>query len=184
MGEEAFRTFEEPVASPDGTVYTATACGRLMSDGRWEGWIEFEPETGWPILRSRRETTQPDRASIAGWASRLGHVYLEGALERALDIERPRPRLAVPIRRPHFDGPAPPRGSPVTPDDAALNPFLTYRAGIDELTRALRRLSAAELRTMIRAYDLDPAQRLDIEALDRGALVELVLGSVTERLGT
>jgi len=39
-------------------------------------------------MRTPRETTQPNRACTAYWASGLTHVYLDGALRRAVD-ERP-----------------------------------------------------------------------------------------------
>jgi hypothetical protein len=55
-----------------------------MPDGLWEGWIEFIPTDGGAPLRSRRETTQPNRDDAVYWATGLTPVYLEGALERAL----------------------------------------------------------------------------------------------------
>jgi hypothetical protein len=72
-----------PLSTRDGRRYTARACGRERSDARWEGWLEFVPDDGTEVLRTPRETTQPNLADLRYWASGLTPVYLEGALERA-----------------------------------------------------------------------------------------------------
>lgn len=64
-----------------------------MEDGLWEGWIEFLPDDGSPVLRSRRETVQSNRETAIYWATGLSPVYLEGALARTL---APPPRPAPP----------------------------------------------------------------------------------------
>jgi hypothetical protein len=52
--------------------------------GTWIGWIEFHPvEPGPPILRTRSETSQPDRKALDYWAGGLEPLYMEGAFERA-----------------------------------------------------------------------------------------------------
>ena len=79
--------FTEPVVA-DGIAYTARACGAPMADGSWEGWLEFTPLDGDPVLRSSRETTQPNRGDAIYWATGLTPVYLEGALQRALQPGR------------------------------------------------------------------------------------------------
>ncbi len=91
---EVFMEFQAPIIGSDGMVYRARACGREAPGGTagWEGWIEFFPVDGGPPLRSRRETTQPNRADTEYWATGLTPVYLEGALERTL---KPRPLLGV-----------------------------------------------------------------------------------------
>jgi transitional endoplasmic reticulum ATPase len=83
---EILAEFEELVFSRDGSAYYGRACGSLAGDGthRWQAWIEFTPVTPGPVIRTPRETTQPDRANAARWATGLRPVYLEGALERAL----------------------------------------------------------------------------------------------------
>jgi transitional endoplasmic reticulum ATPase len=85
MGE-VFVEFEEIVFARDGSAYHARACGDHLGDGtrRWHGWIEFAPVLRGAVIRTPRETTQPDRANLARWASVLTPVYLEGALARAL----------------------------------------------------------------------------------------------------
>lgn len=99
--------FERPVIHTDGTSYRARACGRRRDDDHWEGWIEFVPDDGSPVLRSERETTQPNYTDAEYWATGLTPVYLEGALHRTLE-----PRRAVhtpPPGKPAYEGPAPPR---------------------------------------------------------------------------
>ena len=84
-------------------VYRARSCGRERDDGTWEGWIEFVPEDGGPVLASARETTQPNLTDLQYWATGLTPVYLEGALERAL-TRTPRPAPGPPDP-PAYDGP-------------------------------------------------------------------------------
>ena len=55
-------------------------------------------------IRSGRETTQPNRQDTAYWATGLTPVYLEGALERALNPLH-RPAQQASSRHPIFDGP-------------------------------------------------------------------------------
>ena len=62
-------------------MYQAKACGRERDDGLWEGWIEFENSESGAVLRSARETTQPNLADLKYWATGLTPVYLEGALD-------------------------------------------------------------------------------------------------------
>ena len=66
------------------TVYVVWICGEMRLDGTWEGWLEFHPtNTAQQILRTDRETSQPNRAAIEYWADGLEPIYLEGALARA-----------------------------------------------------------------------------------------------------
>jgi hypothetical protein len=83
---EVFVQFAEPLLV-DRTQYRAQACGASMNDGLWEGWIEFIPLDGGALLRTGRETTQPNRTDTLYWATGLSPTYLEGALERALSPE-------------------------------------------------------------------------------------------------
>ncbi len=56
--------FDTPVVHTSGARYQARACGRERQDGLWEGWIEFENiETG-AVLRTVRETTQPNLTDL------------------------------------------------------------------------------------------------------------------------
>ena len=98
--------FSEVIRTTDGTSYTVTACGRERSDGTWEGWLEFAPDDASPVLRTRRETSQPNLTGLRYWATGLTPVYLEGALTRALDAPPPPRSRAVP-ETPVYDSPAP-----------------------------------------------------------------------------
>src|SRR4051812_33061795 len=103
---EVLAQYTDVLFADDGIGYRANACGGEMGDGMWQGWIEFIPVAGGQPIRSTRETTQPNRADAVYWASGLTPVYLQGALQRALN---PLVRPTVQIDRPAFDGPAPSR---------------------------------------------------------------------------
>ena len=102
---EVLTEFEHVFADDDGTRYGARACAGPMDDGLWQGWIEFVPLDGGEVLRSQRETTQPNRTDAHYWATGLTAVYLEGAFERALSPAVVRAAPAPPA--PAYDGPAP-----------------------------------------------------------------------------
>ena len=80
---ELIQEFTDAVRDPRGHVYAARAYGEESPGGTWVGWLEFRPLGGGAVLRTARETTQPDRAALEYWASGLEPVYLEGALARA-----------------------------------------------------------------------------------------------------
>lgn len=171
---EVLVEFEHVVAAPDGTAYRAQACGAEAADGtgRWEGWIEFVPADGGNPLRSRRETTQPNRTDTAYWATGLSPVYLEGTLNRTLG-----PGPATPVVKTAeavFDGPARP-GAPV------LNPFSVYRKGETQLRGQLAALSAWHLANIARAYELSHLTAAALEAMAQPDLVELIVAGVRRR---
>jgi hypothetical protein len=82
---ETFVQFSTPLQDDSGRTYIAHACGSEMPDGLWQGWLEFLPIDGGTALATGRETTQPNRTDTEYWATGLTEVYLEGALQRALD---------------------------------------------------------------------------------------------------
>lgn len=181
-------TFDEPIERrEDGAsiLYRARACGRETEGGRWEGWVEFAPEdpTEEPVLRSERETTQPDRKAIEYWATGISPVYLEGSLERALRPKKP--VKAAPPERPAYAGPAPSssEASRPTPSSALIDPFSVYRKGEELLRRELGALEAWHLRNVVRAYDLADERRADLETLSRPELVELIVDAVGRQSG-
>jgi len=106
MAEVLFQ-FDTPLLLTDGPTYLPSACGREAEDGRWEGWLEFLPDDGSAVLRSRRETQQPNREALLYWATGLTPVYLEGALARTLEPRRPAADTV--IVEPAYPGPAPER---------------------------------------------------------------------------
>jgi hypothetical protein len=176
---EVLHVFEDPILL-NGVPYTAQVAGR--PDGHiWEGWIEFAADDGSDLLRTPRETTQPDRAALIYWATGLSGTYLEGALRRALDP----PLTRVVSARPEalFDAPAPSTVAEVYPvDRAVLDPFSVGAKGEDLLRRELGALRGWHLRNIIRAYQL-ASDAIDLEAMNEPALVELIVAAVraTER---
>lgn len=79
---ELIQTYAEMLRDVGGEEYTAHAYGEERADGNWEGWLEFHSATG-AVRRTNRETTQPNRAALAYWASGLEPIYLDGAFARA-----------------------------------------------------------------------------------------------------
>ena len=178
---EVFVEFTEPVVASDGTVYIARACGAPApsNHGAWQGWLEFVPADGGPTVRSSRETTQPNREDLAYWATGLTPVYLEGALERALNPLRKMP--ATPAPSPAYDGPAPDIAPPLPANEAVLNPFSVYRKGETVLRSQLLALSAWHLVNIITAYDLSEQRLVDLNATPAPVLVELIIAAVRQR---
>ncbi len=82
MSEVLFE-YDAELSDEGGRLYRARAAGRPRDDGRGEGWLEFVPEDGGAIVRTGRETTQPDRSFLEYWATGLTATYLDGALLRA-----------------------------------------------------------------------------------------------------
>jgi hypothetical protein len=176
---EVVKQFEAPVEGPDGRAFLTRACARPTQDGRWEGWLEFEPAAGSHILRTPRETTQPNRDAVAYWAGGLGTVYLQGALARALRPERIVTEEVLPT--PAYDGPAPDavaeRASPNTPRPI-LDPFEVYAQGESVLQQELSALDPSHLRTLVHAFALVPEHSPDLATMSRSELAELIVAAV------
>jgi hypothetical protein len=79
---EMIQQYAEKIEDPSGTSYVVFAYGQRRADGNWEGWVEFH-SVGGRVLRTARETTQPNRAALDYWASGLEPLYFEGAFARA-----------------------------------------------------------------------------------------------------
>ena len=178
---EVFVTYNDPIAAADGTIFRARACGREMDDGRWEGWIEFESIDGTEILRSGRETTQPNRGDTEYWATGLTPVYLEGALTRAREPHVP--SASRPVERPAFDGPRrdgrlPPLDEAEPLPESVLNPFSVYRKGEGVLRNQLSALAAWHLVNIVQAYDLSDQSTPTLERLPAPHLVDLIVAEV------
>jgi hypothetical protein len=173
---EVLVEFGDPVADQSGKLYTARACGSEMDDGLWQGWIEFVPSGAGEPLRSGRETTQPNRADAVYWATGLTYVYLEGALQRALNpLVRHAQREIAP---PAFDGPAPSVDVAPGSVESVLNPFSVYRKGEALLRRQLSALSAWHLVNIIRDYELSDLTVEELNATAAADLVELIVSAV------
>ena len=83
---ETLADFPSSLVDIDGVAWVARALGRLRSDGLWEGYLEFERLDEAAVLRTARETTQPNLTDLRYWASGLTPVYLEGAFQRAVPV--------------------------------------------------------------------------------------------------
>ncbi|MEO8076268.1 MAG: hypothetical protein ABI818_08070 [Acidobacteriota bacterium] len=174
---EVLVEFSEPVSAKDGRHYVARACGGETDTNLWQGWIEFLPVDEGEPVRSGRETTQPNRQDAEYWATGLTAVYLEGALNRALN---PLARKSSPApAAPSFDGPAPAIAAPPR-QEAVLNPFSVYRKGEALLRSQLTALSVWHLVNIIAAYDLSAQSQAALGATPASALVELIVTSVAE----
>jgi hypothetical protein len=147
-----------------------------MPDGLWQGWIEFLPVAEGAAVRTKRETTQPNRAGVHYWATGLTAVYLEGALERAL---KPLVRTAEPlIPPPVFDGPADDVLPSAPAPDSILNPFSVYRKGETLLRNQLAALSDWHLVNIIRAHELSEIDPEDLVSMAPAALIEIIVSAV------
>ena len=173
-----------PLSLPDdGRLYVAQACGRERDDRIWEGWLEFVPSDDSVVLRSQRETTQPNRTALEYWASGLTPIYLKGALERTLTP----PMVAVepPVVPAVYDEPAPSQ-VPVTAGtrdaEPVLDPFSVYAKGEDLLRRQLAALSRRHLIAIIVGYELADQSRVNLDALTTADLIELIADGVRWRL--
>ncbi len=171
--------FPVVLTDQDDIAYRAHACGAEMSDGKWQGWIEFIPLDGTAPIRSGRETTQPNRADTAYWATGLTTVYLEGALRRALD---PLVRTVAEPDTPAFDGPAPsiehgPSRRTVS-QEAVLDPFAVFERGEGPLRSQLGALSAWHLVNIIRGYNLSDLSSSTLNRLPPSALIDLIVAAV------
>lgn len=176
---EVFVEFTEPVVAKDGAAYMARACGRETDNGMWQGWVEFLPVDGGEAIRSGRETTQPNRQDTAYWATGLTPVYLEGALDRALNPLSKAPSTRTP--EPVFDAPAPDVAQQPS-HESVLNPFSVYRKGEALLRSQLSALSGWHLVNIIMAYELSEQREADLAVTPASVLVELIVSTVRDRV--
>lgn len=180
---ETFLTFDTPIKGRDGTTYEARACGGPMDDGRWQGWIEFVPMDGGRPVRSPRETTQPNRVDTEYWAGGLSPVYLEGALQRALDTP-----VVVPTLPPQpsiFKGPAPYTTAAIEGSaSSVLDPFSVYAKGEALLRQQLSALAAWHLVNIALEYRLTDQSAEELNRLPAPALSDLIVRGVRARLAT
>jgi hypothetical protein len=173
--------FDTPVTHRDGRQYMAQACGRERDNGQWEGWLEFEDVVTGEVLRTQRETTQPNETDTRYWATGLTPVYMQGALDRILNP----PKFKAPeaVRPPHFDGPAPrrrPSAADLSDREPILDPFSVYAKNPDLLAQELTALRAWHLRQIIRDFDLVDERDARLETMTEPELGSLILQRVRE----
>jgi hypothetical protein len=71
------------LADREGTVYDLAVVYAERRGGTWAGWIEFVSVDGDKVVRTDLETTQSNLEGLTYWATGLGPLYFEGALDRA-----------------------------------------------------------------------------------------------------
>jgi hypothetical protein len=187
---EVLVRFTAPIHSAKGDLYWCRAVGRKAEDGLWDGWLEFGREGEEGIVRTDRETTQPNRFDLMYWAEGLGDVYLEGALARALAAVSRRPAQSPP----ELKAAPPPAGQLRAPRTArpanlaiharvVLDPYATYAEGEELLRRQLHALSHDHLQNIVEAYHMAdgpssewPRQASEDELVER--IVENVRATV------
>jgi hypothetical protein len=168
--------FTDVVLQRDGRTYRARVAGAESGDGMWRAWIEFVSPDG-TVLASGRETTQPNRQDTLYWATGLTEVYLEGALDRALDPDTggartdTGPPMPEPVATSHLAHP-----------ESVLNPFAAYRKGEQMFRRQLQALSSWHLVNIIKDYDLSEQDPADLSASEPEVLIELIVLQVRERV--
>jgi len=176
---EVLYEFDTPIAAQNGRTYMARACGDEMRGGLWQGWIEFVPVGAGEPVRSRRETTQPNREDAHYWATGLTPIFLEGSLKRALNpLIRPPARDVLAAI---FDSPAPNSLTAPPSGEAVLNPFSVYRKGEALLRRQLSALSGWHLVNIITTHRLSDRDRALLAATEPADLVEVIINVVKER---
>jgi hypothetical protein len=84
---EQWSTSLNPEIRRDGKTYRARVLGFERAANTWEGRIEFRDGSG-NAITTGHETSQPDRKALEYWASGLEPVFLEGALQRALTVDK------------------------------------------------------------------------------------------------
>lgn len=183
---EVLIQFANALTADAGHSYDANVCGREADNGMWEGWIEFARSDDDTVLRTPRETKQPNRADLEYWARGLTTTYLEGALKRALDPHTPDLRPRTVEVEPAYDGPAHSTaagGAVRTPirQNAVLDPFAVYAQGEDVLRDELGALAEGHLRTIVRAYAMAPDESVDLQSVRRPALIDMIVAAVRTR---
>jgi hypothetical protein len=177
MMAEVLVTYETRVNLTDGPTYEVRACGRPLRENLWEGWLEFIPDDGSAVLRSGRETTQPNREDLMYWATGLEAVFLEGALRRALRPERP-VTVIPPEADPAYEGPAPRESHEHGGAASPLDPFHIHESQGDEiLHQQLEALEAWQLRNVVIAHRIRP-EDAETAAMKRDELIEAIMDAV------
>ena len=178
--------YDEPIEDAEGRRYMARAAARERDDGLWESWLEFVPiEERDNVLASERETTQPNRLNVEYWAQGLTRVYLEGALQRAINLTdtgdgapAPQPQRELSAgpsvrRRPETETAASPKPRPV------LDPYRVYSQGEEVLRSELSALSRSHVESIVAAYGfrLDGSPD-DLRDAPKQALIRAVVEGV------
>jgi hypothetical protein len=107
-------------------------------------------------------------------------VYLEGALQRAVDAvapAAPSPAAPTPVRS-LFTGPAPSSAANSGMPESVLDPFSIYEKGEALLRRQLSALSAWHLVNIIVAYELSDEDASTLNRRPAAELIETIVSGV------
>ena len=171
--------FTDPVEL-EGVPYLARACGAEAGDGHWHGWIEFTSVDDGEVVRSSRETTQPNREDTLYWATGLSLRLSRGlAAAHAQPAGGLAPRRTCPVR-PRFDDPAPDAVEPPRPAESILDPFSVYRKGEALLRRQLAALSEWHLINIIQAHGLSSQSQSELQSRSGDELAALIVEGVRQ----
>jgi len=180
---ETLFEYQAPVRDTDGQEYRARACGAPLDATVWEGWLEFDPLDGGDTIRSRRETTQPNRTDTEYWATGLSEVFLEGSLARALDGP-----ILVPthrVRPPAFATSAPTTKKISTngvPARSVLDPYSVFEKGEAHLRKQLAALSAWHLVNIIIDYQLSDTPADVLNVTPAPVLIDVIVRGVKQTI--
>ena len=143
--------------------YRARAVGRVHSDGKWKGWIEFIDLAEDERLTTDIETMQSSERAFRYWAAGVRTAYLEGAFDRA----KARAANASERLAPRFSA-LPPR--------AVLDPFEVDAQGEGLLAAQLRTLEVDRIRDIALDYELVPPKTAAV--VTRAELIVEILATV------
>jgi hypothetical protein len=163
MDKTATHEYADVLESLGAKHYRAKAIGRVRSDGRWEGWIEFVDFAGDERLPTGIETIQSNEEAFRYWAAGVGPAYLEGAFNRAKSRADRSTRLAPSLSA------VPPR--------AILDPFEIDARGKGVLAAQLSALDLDRIRDIALAYELVPPRTAAIAT--RAELIVEILATVS-----
>jgi hypothetical protein len=174
-------SYETPITG-EGGLYHARSVGRLAEDGMWEAWFEYEPlDDDGPVIVGTVESRKPESQYINYWATGVTPIYLEGALNRALNPITVRVRVPevpvsdTPARRVHPVAVGPSR------PEAVLDPFEIGGRSLDVLRQELGALNRPRLLNIIAAYDLNPRGE-DVSWMTDAQLVTFIVTATEVQL--
>lgn len=179
---EVIVQFDEPFRAPDGRIFVAQVCGQSVSDGLWEGWIQFMPENGDDPVKTRRETEQLSRGDLRYWAAGLTRQKVFDLLAYVLRMRAPTPswRKGEPImfQEPHKDETLTFSSATLTRQAATINPFVLFKQGEHVLRYYLQSMSAAQLKEIVAIYEIPERESvLSARTFEESLIEQIVAGA-------
>lgn len=160
---------EPALTAEDGRQYRVSVVARRARDGHWNAWLEFVEDESQIVLRTDIETHQASETDLDHWAGTLSHVYLIGALGRAVpsQSETAAHRRSIRVSR----------MTTRSQRTDAFDVFQLFALGQHVLRRELQLLNSADLRALIRDHALNPAG-LDLSKLTEAQLVTFIVTAI------